>query len=86
MILSGSPSVDLWFWPPMERKPLVRPIALSGLTEREEKTTRLRILAKPLSADSIRFCVMDLGFGEIRRSTEKTWEYTIAVSAVLGEG
>lgn len=86
VILSGSPSVDLWFWPPMERKPLVRPIALSGLTEREEKTTRLRILAKPLSADSIRFCVMDLGFGEIRRSTEKTWEYTIAVSAVLGEG
>jgi hypothetical protein len=46
---------------------------------REDKTTRLRISVKPLAADKIQFRIMDLGFGEIVKGSEKVWEYTIAV-------
>lgn len=79
VILSGSPSVDFWFQAPGSREAVVRSLDLVDLPEREDKTTRLRISAKPEAADKIRFCIQDMGFGEIARSSEKTWEYTVTL-------
>lgn len=79
VILKGEPSVDFWFQPPKSREAVVRSLNLTDLPRREEKTTRLRITAKPLSADKIRFSILDMGFGEIVRSSEKVWEYEITL-------
>ena len=79
MILCGSPAVDFWFQPPRSAEAVVRSLELSGMQGREDKTTRLRISVKPLAADKIQFRIMDLGFGEIVKGSEKVWEYTIAV-------
>lgn len=79
VILSGDPSVDLWFQAPGSREAVVRSIELADLPKREDKTTRLRIAAKPEAADRIRFSIQDMGFGEIARSSEKVWEYAVTV-------
>lgn len=79
VILSGDPVIDLWFQPPRGGEAQVRSIELDGMPKRENKTTRLRITAKPVAADRIRFCIQDLGFGEIVKSSEKVWEYTVTV-------
>lgn len=79
VILCGSPAVDFWFQPPRSAEAVVRSLELSGMQGREDKTTRLRISVKPLAADKIQFRIMDLGFGEIVKGSEKVWEYTIAV-------
>ena len=50
---------------------------LLDFPEREDRTTRLRITAKPVSDERIRVVIKDLGFGEIKRASEKTWEYII---------
>ena len=50
---------------------------LLDFPERENKTTRLRISARPLSDTKIKVTVKDLGFGDIARASEMHWEYTI---------
>lgn len=79
VILSGTPSVDFWFQPPMGREAVVRSLELSDFPPREDKTTRLRISVKPTAADKLMFSIRDLGFGEIARSSEKIWEYAITL-------
>lgn len=79
VILSGSPSVDFWFQVPGSKEAVVRSLKLTDLPAREERTTRLRISAKPEAADKIRFLIQDMGFGEIARSSEKVWEYMVTV-------
>lgn len=79
VILSGGSSVDFWFQMPGSREAVARSLELPDLPEREEKTTRLRISAKPEAADTIRFLIQDMGFGEIARSSEKVWEYMVKV-------
>ena len=71
--------MDLWYQHPRISEAVVRSLELSGMQGREDKTTRLRISVKPLAADKIQFRIMDLGFGEIVKGSEKVWEYTIAV-------
>lgn len=79
VILSGTCAVDFWIQPPRSREAFVRSLELEDMPEREDKTTRLRITAKPVAADQIRFRIMDMGFGEIVKSSEKVWEYTMTV-------
>lgn len=78
-ILSGTPSVDFWFQMPGSKKAVARSVTLTGFPEREDKMTRLRISAKSEAADKIRFTIQDMGFGEIARSSEKSWEYVVTV-------
>ena len=79
VILSGSPSIDFWLQPPKSREAVVRTLDLTGMPEREDRTTRLRITAKPLSSEQVKFSIRDMGFGEIAKSSEKVWEYTMRV-------
>ena len=57
----------------------MRLLELTDLPKRKARTTRLRISAKPTAVDRITFRIMDLGFGEIVRSTEKVWEYAVTI-------
>lgn len=79
VILRGTPVVDFWFQPPRSKEAVVRSLELGDMPEREDGTTRLRITAKPVAADRIKLSIMDMGFGEIAKSSEKVWEYTIAI-------
>lgn len=77
VILSGAPEVDFWLQEPCGREARIQSVELLDFPEREDRSTRLRITAKPLSDESIRVVIKDLGFGEIERSSDKTWEYVI---------
>ena len=77
MILSGKPEIDFWLQEPQSRDAKIQSVELLDFPEREDKTSRLRITAKPESDKKIRVTVKDLGFGEIVRATEKSWEYVI---------
>lgn len=79
VILKGSPSIEFWFLPPKSMEASVRLLELTDLPGRRDRTTRLRITAKPVAADKITFRIMDMGFGEIVKSTEKVWEYTVTI-------
>ena len=46
---------------------------------RPGKTTRIRITAIPVSDDKISIDVKDLGFGEIFKSSNKTWHFNISM-------
>lgn len=77
VILSGAPEVDFWLQEPHGREARIQSVELLDFPEREDRTTRLRITAKPVSDERIRVVIRDLGFGEIERTSEKTWEYII---------
>lgn len=79
VILIGTPVIDFWFQAPRSKEAVVRSLELGDMPEREDKTTRLRITAKPVAVDRIKLSIMDMGFGEIAKSSEKVWEYTIAI-------
>lgn len=77
IILSGEPEIDFWLQEPSSREARIQSVELLDFPEREDKTTRLRITAKPVSDQKIRIAVKDLGFGDLVRSSEKSWEYII---------
>ncbi len=77
VILSGKPEIDFWLQEPRSREAKIQSVELLDFPEREDKTSRLRITAKPESDKTIRVIVKDLGFGEIVRASEKSWEYVI---------
>lgn len=79
-ILEGEPCVDLWLRPPQGEGAEIRPLALTDLPRRPDRTTRLHIAAKPVAADQIYVRIQDMGFGEIAESSGKIWEYTVSVS------
>lgn len=78
VILKGTPTIDLWFQLPQSKEAVLRTLELTGMPEQDEQMTRLRIKAKPVSVDKIQFTIRDMGFGEIVKSTENVWEYTMS--------
>ncbi len=79
VILDGTPEFEWWVQSPDSRRARVEKMVLDGLPERENRTTRLRITAKPRSDKEIAVTVQDLGFGELVPATGKIWESTIGV-------
>ena len=79
VILDGSPEFECWVQSPDSRKSRVETIELSGLPERENRTTRLRISAKPQSDKEVCVTVYDLGFGELVPATGRTWEKVVSL-------
>ncbi|MBO5302579.1 MAG: hypothetical protein J6A92_00855 [Lachnospiraceae bacterium] len=79
VILKDSPSIDFWIQPPKSREASIQTLELTDMPQRKGRTTRLRISAKPESAEKIRFTIKDLGFGEIVKSSDKIWEYTLSL-------
>ena len=79
MILSDTRNISIWLQPPNSKQANVETLTLSDLPERESKATRLRITAKPLSDKQVQIQIRDLGFGEIVKSSNLHWEYTMSV-------
>lgn len=77
IILCGEPEIDFWLQEPDAREAKIQTVTLLDFPEREDKTTRLRITAKPVSDREIKIVIKDLGFGEFVRTSEKSWEYLI---------
>lgn len=80
VILSGSPTIDLWIQRPESREADIRTLELSDFPLRKERTTRIRLEILPKSKDEVVVSVKDLGFGEIYPGTSKTWDYTMELS------
>lgn len=79
VILDGTPEIDFWLQMPGSREAKIEKIELADLPERPPKTTRLRITAKPVSDRKVQIQMKDMGFGEIFKSSDKTWEYLMSL-------
>lgn len=79
ILLSGTPEIDFWIQAADSREARIDTLELTDLPTRPDKMTRLRITAKPLSDHQVKVRIRDLGFGEIYKSSEKSWEYMMEV-------
>ena len=79
VILSEGEGIDFWKQLPNSREAVIETLELTDLPSRPDRTTRLRISAIPISDEKIEIQIRDLGFGEIYRSTDKTWKYTMTM-------
>ena len=77
MILDGTMEVDFWKQLPHSKEAVIETLTLTDLPQRPERTTRLRITATPIADDKIEVEIKDLGFGDIFKSTQKVWKYTM---------
>lgn len=77
VILDGTPEFECWIQRPDSRKADVQTLELRELPRRENRTTRLRITAVPLSDKSVKIDIRDLGFGEFVPGTNIVWEHTV---------
>lgn len=77
VILDDAPRIDFWLQYPKSKEAKIESLELTGLPERENKTTRLRIYLKPVSEDEVAVEIKDLGFGEIYKSSEQVWRYCL---------
>ncbi len=80
VILDGSPEFECWIQRPESRRATVEVLELNDLPKRENRLTRLRITATPLSDKEVRLTIRDLGFGELAKSAGKIWEHTIGIA------
>ncbi len=79
VVLSGTPEIDFWKQLPRSREAKIETLELTDIPRRPDRTTRLRITAKPIADDKVAIEIRDMGFGEIYRSTDKTWKYTMSM-------
>lgn len=79
VIAGNEPAIDLWLQFPYGRNAKIEKLELSGFPEWKERTTRLRISVKALSDTEVHITIKDLGFGELRKSTGRRWEYTMTL-------
>lgn len=79
VILSGSSEVDFWKQLPNSREAKIETLELTDLPKRPDRTTRIRILARPVADDKVEIEMKDLGFGEFFRGTDKVWKYTMVM-------
>lgn len=77
VILDGTPEIAFWLQAPNSRDAKIERLELSDLPKRPNRTTRLRITAKPLSDTKVQIQIKDMGFGEIFKSSDKIWEYVM---------
>lgn len=80
VILDGSPEIAFWLQSPNSREAKTTRLELSDLPKRPNKVTRLRIVAKPLSDTKVQILIKDMGFGEFYKSSDKVWEYVMALA------
>lgn len=79
VILQGTPEIDFWKQLPNSREAVIETLELTDFPSRPDRATRLRITATPLSDEKIEVKIRDLGFGEIYRSTDKVFRYTMTM-------
>lgn len=78
VILDGDPEIEFYIQRPESREAHTELLELTDLPKRENRTTRLRIEARPVSDVAVSITIFDLGFGEISPSSGKSWEHTIS--------
>lgn len=79
VILSDITEIDFWKQLPNSREAKIETLELTDLPRRPDRTTRVRITATPVADDKIDIEIRDLGFGELFRSTDKVWHYTMTM-------
>lgn len=79
IVLSGSAEIDFWKQLPNSREAVIETLELTDLPQRPDRSTRLRITVVPISDDKLEVEIKDLGFGEIFKSTDKIWKYTMTM-------
>ena len=79
VILDGEPELEFYIQRPESREAHTQVLELTDLPKRENRTTRLRIEASPISDVAVSIVIYDLGFGEIAPSSGKSWEHTISI-------
>ena len=79
VILSDITEIDFWKQLPNSREAKIETLELTDLPRRPDRTTRVRITATPVADDKIDIEIRDLGFGELFRSTDKVWNYTMTM-------
>ena len=79
VILMGAPEIEFWKQLPNSREAVIETLELTDLPQRPDRTTRLRITVTPIADDKVEVEIRDLGFGEIFRSTDKVWKYTMTM-------
>ncbi|SFI00422.1 hypothetical protein SAMN04487830_11733 [Pseudobutyrivibrio sp. OR37] len=79
VILDGEPEIEFYLQRPESREVHTDLLELSDLPKRENRTTRLRIEARPVSDVAISIVITDLGFGEITPASGKSWTHTISL-------
>ena len=82
VILDGEPELEFYIQRPESREAHTEVLELSDMPKRENRTTRLRIEASPVSDVAVSIVITDLGFGEISPSSGKSWEHTISLKGV----
>lgn len=82
VLLDGSNEIDFWLQLPNSKEAKIEKLTLADLPERPPRTTRLRIKAQPVSDMEVKIRIKDLGFGEIFKSSDKTWEYMMSLENV----
>lgn len=76
-ILDGTPEIEVWIQKPDSREAKIQVLELTDLPERESRTTRLRISARPTSDFACDIEIKDMGFGDIIPSSGKTFKHSI---------
>ena len=79
VILDGEPEIEFYIQRPDSREAHTDVLELADMPKRENRTTRLRIEASPISDVAVSIVITDLGFGEISPSSGKCWEHTISI-------
>lgn len=77
VILDDVPRIDFWLQYPKSKEAKIESLELTNLPKRENKTTRLRISLRPLSEEEVEVQIKDLGFGELYKSSEQIWKYSL---------
>ena len=79
VILDGEPEIEFYVQRPESREAHTDVLELTDLPKRENRTTRLRIEARPISDIAVSIEITDLGFGEISPATGKNCTFTISL-------
>ena len=79
VILDGEPEIEFFIQRPESREAHSEVLELTDMPKRENRTTRLRIEARPVSDIAVSITITDLGFGEISPASGKSWEHTITM-------
>lgn len=77
VIIDGERTVDFWIQFPYSREAKIETVALRDLPERENRTTRIYLQAKPVNDKEVKILIQDVGMGELVPGTMQKWEYTI---------
>lgn len=80
VILDGTPEIEVWVQRLDSRQTRIEVLELRDLPYRENRTTRLRIIAKAQSDRQALIEIKDLGFGEFVPTTGKVWKHTIGIA------